>query len=88
MRRRVLATTDIREIKLGIPPGHQHLRATLRLQSGEELVLQEATVAGLVRAFVAVKTHPLKTEVRLTGREMPEKETKPGFAVWQLLEED
>ncbi len=88
MRRRVLATTDIREIEVGIPPGHQHLRATLRLHSGEELVLQEATVAGLVRAFVNVKTHPQKTGVRLAGREMGEGGTKPGFATWQLLEED
>jgi hypothetical protein len=87
MRRRVLATTDIREIELNIPPGHQHLRATLHLQSGEELVLQEATVAGLVRAFMAVKTHPLNFGVRLVGRDVAQSELKPGFAAWQLLEE-
>ena len=85
---RVLANADIAEIVLAPPPGHQHLRATIKLHSGEEIVLQEATVANLVRAYVGIKTHPQKTSCRLVGRELAEGERKDGFAVWQLMEAD
>jgi len=85
-QQRILANADIAEIVLAPPPGHQHLRATIKLHSGEEIVLQEATVANLVRAYVEIKTHPQKTSCRLVGRELSEGERKDGFAVWQLLE--
>jgi len=44
-QQRILASADIAEIVHAPPPGHQHLRATSRLHSGEEIVLQEATEA-------------------------------------------
>jgi len=83
---KILANADIREIELSVPEGHQHLRTVIRLRSGEEIVLQEATVANLVRAYVGIKTHPSRTSCRLTGRSLEEKERKRGFAEWQLLE--
>jgi len=85
-RQQILANADIAEIILAPPPGHQHLRATIKLHSGEEIVLQEATVANLVRAYVGIKTHPQRLRCRLVGRELSEAERKGGFAVWQLLE--
>ncbi len=85
-KQRILANTDIAEITLAPPPGHQHLRATITLLSGEEIVLQEATVANLVRAYVGIKTHPQKKSYRLIGRELSEGDRKKGFADWQLLE--
>jgi hypothetical protein len=87
-KQRILANADIAEIILAPPPGHMHLRATIRLHSGEDIILQEATVANLVRAYVGIKTHPQKKGCRLIGRELPETERKEGFAVWQLLEEE
>lgn len=86
--RRILANADITEIVLAPPRGHQHLRATIKLHSGEEIILQEATVANLVRAYVGIKTHPKKKGCRLIGRELAEGEIKKGFAAWQLLEKD
>lgn len=86
--RRILANADIAEIVLAPPPGHQHLRATIKLHSGEEIVLQEATVANLVRAYVGIKTHPKRKSCRLVGRELAAGEAKRGFAEWQLLERD
>jgi hypothetical protein len=71
---------------MGTPEGHRHLRTVLRLEDGEELELQEATVAALVRAYVAIKTDPRRSRVRLRGRELIER--KSGFAEWQLLEEN
>jgi len=87
-QQRILANADIAEIVLAPPPGHQHLRATIRLHSGEEFVLQEATVANLVRAYVGIKTHPQRCGCRLLGRELLAEERKDGFAVWQLLEQE
>jgi len=84
---RILANADIAEIVVAPPEGHQHLRATLTLHSGEAIVLQEATLANLVRAYVAIKTHPQRESVRLVGRELDDGERKKGFAPWQLLEE-
>jgi len=86
-QRRILSNADIAEITLAPPPGHQHLRATLKLQSGEEIVLQEATVANLVRAYIGIKTHPQTNSCRLVGRELSAAEKKREFAAWQLLEE-
>lgn len=88
MNRRILANTDIESVEMEIPGGHRHLRTILRLRSGEELVLQEATVANLVRAYVTLKTHPQKEGVRLIGRTLAAGEKKEEFADWQLLEED
>lgn len=80
-----LSNADIREVEMSVPPGHHHLRTRIRLESGEEIVLQEATVANLVRAYVTIKTHPQKEALRLRGTQL--EEMKRGFADWQLLEE-
>lgn len=88
MSRRVLANEAIEAIEMGVPEGHRHLRTILRLEGGEELELQEATVANLVRAYVTLKTHPQRQRVRLVGRRLAATEGKEGFADWQLLEEE
>ncbi len=81
----ILRNEDIGEIILEVPEGHRHLRTTIYLKDGEEIVLQEATVANLVRAFVGIKTHPLKKKIVLKGRKVDER--KEGFAEWQLMED-
>jgi len=87
MDRRVICNAEVAEIELSVPENHRHLRTTLRLAGGDELVLQEATVAALVRGYVAIKTHPVRQKVRLVGCELEEDRRKQGFASWQLLEE-
>jgi len=81
----ILRNEDIREIILEVPEGHRHLRTTIYLKDGEEIVLQEATVANIVRAFVSIKTHPLKKKIVLKGRKVDER--KEGFAEWQIIED-
>lgn len=76
---------DIKEILVGIPEGHTHIRTKIILQDGTELVFPEAAVANITRAYITVKTHPQKTSVKLKGRQLTEKKT--GYAGWQLLEE-
>lgn len=77
---------DITEIVTEIPEGHLHLRTTVVLADGSSLTFQEATVAALARAYIAVKTDPLRTRIALRGRDVPE--GKRGYARWQLLEEN
>ncbi len=80
----IIRNEDVREILAEIPAGHRHLRTTILLQDGTELVLQEATVSALVRAYVGIKTHPTRTSVRMVGARLSGH--KDGYAEWQLLE--
>ncbi len=79
----VLRNEDVAGLVAEVPAGHRHLRTTLRLADGTSVTLQEATVAAIVRAYVAVKTDPLASRVELVGRRVPGR--KEGFAEWQLL---
>jgi hypothetical protein len=82
---RVLRNEEVAAIVAEIPEGHRHLRTTVRLDDGSAITLQEATVAAIVRAYVTVKTDPLRNGVTLKGRKVPGR--KEGYAEWQLLEE-
>lgn len=81
----IIVNEDVAEVHVEVPEGHRHLRTKIVLKDGVELVFQEATVANIVRAFIAVKTDPVKGSVRLKGRRLQER--KEGFAEWQLIEE-
>jgi hypothetical protein len=82
----VIHNEDIKEVTAEIPEGHKHLRTTIVLQDGTEFVFQEATIANLVRAYIMVKTHPVKRKVTLRGKSLSER--KDGYAEWQLVEEE
>jgi|MudIll2142460700_1097286.scaffolds.fasta_scaffold00428_8 hypothetical protein len=82
--RMIVRNEDVKELVLEVPEGHTHLRTSLVLHDGSEMVLQEATVANLVRAYVTLKTHPCKKSVRLKGKRVDQR--KEGYAEWQLLE--
>jgi hypothetical protein len=80
-----ISNEDIKEVLAEIPEGHRHIRTRIVLQDDTELVLQEAALANIVRAYTTIKTHPQKRSVRLKGRKLEER--KEGYAEWQLLEE-
>ena len=75
----------VKQVLMEVPDGHNHIRTRIVLQDNSEIIFQEATVANIMRAYITIKTHPQKTSVRLTGRNLPDK--KQGYADWQLLEE-
>ena len=77
---------DIKEVLIEIPEGHKHIRTKIVLHDNTEFILQEATIASIVRAYITVRTHAQKTSVRLKGTEPAN--LKEGFANWQLLEEN
>lgn len=81
----LIRNEDVRELLVGVPEGHRHLRATLILADGTEVIVQEATLANLVRAYVTVKTHPARERVVLKGRNLTTR--KAGYALWQLTED-
>lgn len=81
----IIHNEDIKELTVEIPEGHKHLRTTIVLQDGTEIVFQEATIANLVRAYITVKTDPVKSKMALKGKQIPER--KDGYSEWQLVEE-
>lgn len=82
----IIHNEDVLKISVEIPENHQHIRTTIVLNNGTELVFQEATIANLVRAFLTVKTHPFCKKINLIGQKVSGQ--KEGYAQWQLLETD
>ncbi len=80
-----IANKDVKEIIAEIPEGHTHLRTTIVFEDGKSITFQEATMANLVRAYINVKTDPVRTRVRLKGATLTKR--KQGFAEWQLVDE-
>ena len=74
----------VEEVVAGVPRGHRHLRLALRLRDGTVIILHEAAVAAIVRAYVDIVTHPKRRAVRLLSTRLGDR--KPGYAEWQLLE--
>jgi hypothetical protein len=82
----IIRNEDIAGVIAEIPAGHLHLRTTISLADGTELVFQEAAIANIVRAYIRVKTHPRETRVELKGVFVDKR--KEGFAEWQLIEDE
>lgn len=76
---------DVVRVTAEIPEGHRHLRTTLSFADGSSVTFQEATIAAIVRAYVSVKTDPVRNRVTMTGRRVEER--KRDYAEWQLVEE-
>ncbi len=80
----IIKNGDMDSALLAVPEGHTHLRLMLRTKGGEAIVLQEAAVAAIVRAYVTIKTHPKMKAVKLISAR-PEG-LKDGYAPDQLIE--
>jgi hypothetical protein len=78
---------EVEGLLIGVPEGHRHLRLVLETADGQHIVLQEATVAAIVRAYTTIKTHPAKSAVKMVSVERPEG-LKKGYAEHQLIETD
>jgi hypothetical protein len=82
----IIKNEDIGSVLLAVPEGHRHLRLALRAKGGETVVLQEAAVAAIVRAYITVKTHPQMRAIKLISAR-PE-HLKEGYAADQLIESE
>jgi hypothetical protein len=83
---RIIKNEDISSALLAVPSGHRHLRLAITTNDGDTIVLQEATVAAIVRAYTAIKTHPVRKAVKLVP--VAPEGLKEGYARHQLLEAD
>ncbi len=79
-----LRNEDMESAILAVPDGHRHLRLALTTKDGRTIVLQEATVAAIVRAYTTVKTHPQMRAVKLMS--VQPHGLKEGYAKDQLIE--
>jgi hypothetical protein len=80
----IFRNEDISGLVTEIPEGHKHLRTTIVLTDGRKITFQEATIAGIVRSYIDVKTHPLSSRAVLAAEKLDNR--KAGYAEWQLLE--
>ena len=83
-KKTLLCNNDVEAAILAVPQGHRHLRLALTDRTGETIILQEATVAAIVRAYTTVKTHPVKKAVKLVS--VRPAGLKKGYAEDQLVE--
>ncbi|MGC2423056.1 MAG: hypothetical protein WA666_01720 [Nitrospirota bacterium] len=81
----IIKNEDIDSVLLAVPEGHRHLRLALTTKE-ETIVLHEAAVAAIVRAYVTVKTHPQMRAIKLISAK-PEG-LKEGYAADQLIESE
>ena len=80
---KIYKNEDVKRIITFIPEGHKHIR--ILIQTGNEIIVfQEATVAALVRAYIDIKTHPLRNAIELENIKLEKK--KSGYASYQLIE--
>lgn len=77
---------DIKQVLIGTPKGHKHLRVCIELKNGTKLVFQEATIANISRAYSTIKTHPHIRALELEMKATKIEQLKKGYAQHQLLE--
>ncbi len=80
----IFPNESVQRVLIGTPTGHKHLRVVVET-SNRILLFHEATLANVVRAFVAAKTHPQMEAVELVLKKS--QQFRPGFASAQLLEQ-
>ncbi len=80
---KVYRNQDVEAVYAYIPPGHRHIRLVVETRD-QKIVFQEATVAGMVRAYLDVLLHPTRRAVALKKKHV---QGKPGYAEHQLVED-
>ncbi|MET1160822.1 MAG: hypothetical protein ABWW65_07670 [Thermoprotei archaeon] len=82
---RVYKNEDIEEIVMAIPRNHYHVRALIKFND-QAIVLQEAALAAITRAYLSILLHPTRKGIILTRKYI--RTHKPGYAPVQLIEEE
>lgn len=78
--------SDILKIIAFIPPCHRHLRLVL-ITKDQIIVLQEAVVAAIARAYIDITSHPIRKALEYSQTRLDKDERKLGYAEYQLIEE-
>ena len=85
MEPRLYPNECVKRVIAFVPRGHLHARFIIEL-CDQVIILHEAAVAGIVRAYASTALHPARRAVELESKRLSEDEKKPVFAEWQLLE--
>ncbi len=85
MKAKLYPNEMVKRVVAFVPPGHWHARFVIEL-CDQVLVLHEAAVAAITRAYVDITTHPRKRAVELVAVKLGRDGKKPGYAEWQLVE--
>jgi hypothetical protein len=83
MKKLMIRNKDVKRILMGFPKNHRHLRTMIEV-GNERYILQEATIANIVRTYITLLTHPALEGIELLTRKC--KDRKKGYALYQLLE--
>ncbi len=81
---KIYPNESVRKVIAFIPKGHHHIRLAIYLQD-QVIVLHEATIAAIVRAYIDIVTHPKRRAVELVLHNVGNNK-KHGYAKWQLIE--
>ena len=85
MRKMMFRNEDVHRVLMGVPQEHRHIRTVLDARD-DVVILQEVTIASIVRAFITLKTHPTLCGIELVQRSYDER--KEGYAKHQLVESE
>jgi len=84
---KIYRNSDVLKIVGFIPPGHRHMRLVIVLED-QIIVLQEATVAAIARAYIDIVSHPTRKAVEYAQVKLDKDTRKSGYAEYQLIEGD
>ncbi|OYT38210.1 MAG: hypothetical protein B6U89_06200 [Desulfurococcales archaeon ex4484_58] len=84
---KIYRNDDVEEIVAAIPRNHYHVRLLIRLKD-QDIVLHEAVLAAITRAYLSIILHPTKRGVILVKKRFSSNEKKPGYASIQLVEKE
>ena len=82
---KVYRNEDVEKVIAFIPRGHMHVRILVEFKD-QVIVLQEASIAAILRAYVNICTHPYRKAIELVSKRVPKEARKVGYAEYQLLE--
>ena len=80
---KIYENKDVKRIIAFIPPKHLHTRLYVEFKD-QSIVIQEATLAAILRAYINVAQHPIKRAYELESVKV--KDRKPGYSEYQLIE--
>jgi len=82
---KIYKNQDVKRIIAFIPPSHRHVRLYIEF-TDQKIVIQQATIDAIIRAYISVALHPQRKAIELIRRRLSRNERKEGFAEYQLVE--
>jgi len=83
MSLKIYRNKDVKRVIAFIPPGHRHVRIYIEFRD-QSIILQEASISAILRAYVNVSHHPTRKAYELVNTKLEKR--KYGYAEYQLIE--